>query len=163
MFKRGTPLMVIILTLVLCPSLYAEEIKLYVQSIKASILSEPLMGAKELVKVERGEVLYGVEKKDRWYRVRYKDISGWVSAFVVDTKPPSKRLSIIETSEEELQHGARKRASAFVTAAAARGLMEERARLSDRYRIDPESLRWLEAIHVSDEEAIKFLEEGMKR
>ncbi len=156
-------LIIIMLTFLLCPLVYAEEIKLYVQSIKAPILSEPLLGAKELVKANKGEVLYAIEKKEKWYKVRYKEISGWVSSLMVDTIPPSKRISIMETSQEELQTGARKRASAFVTAAAARGLMEERSRLSDRYRIDPEGVKWIESITVSDEEALRFLEDGMRR
>lgn len=151
----------LIIFLIFSPSaIYsAEEKVLYVQSIKAPVLEEPIFGAKEIAKARRGEALQLIEKKDRWFRIRYKDLTGWVSALFVDTKPPAKRISVLEGSEKELKGGARRRASAFVTAAAARGLMEERARLSDRYRIDPEGVKWVESIVITDEEALRFLEE----
>jgi len=150
------------LPLIVVPSIVLSA-ELYVQSLKAPILAEPLAGAKELARAQRGEVLKLLEKKDRWYRVDYKGLTGWVSALLVDTKPPSGRISVIETSEEELKGGARRRASTFVTAAAARGLLEERARLSDRYRIDPEGVRWIESLSLNDEEVMRFVEEGLKR
>lgn len=143
--------------------LYSIEKKvLYVQSVKAYILEKPIFGAKRLAEAKRGEVLQLVEKKEGWFRVKYKSLTGWVSAFFVDTKPPLKRISVFESPEEELKGGARRRASAYVTAAAARGLVEERARLSDRYRIDPEGVKWVESIKITDEEALRFLEEVKK-
>lgn len=159
--KKGLRIL-IVLFLTLLPGIVLSA-ELYVQSIKAPLLSEPILGAKELAVAKRGEILKEVEKKGDWYKVVYKDITGWVSRLLVDTRPPSGRISVIEKTEEELQGGARRRASAFVTAAAARGLMEERARLSDRYRIDPEGVEWIESIVIKDEEALRFLEEGIRR
>ncbi len=159
--KKGLRIL-ISLCLVLLPEIVLSA-ELYVQSIKAPILSEPLLGAKELAVAKRGEILKLIERKGEWYKVLYREVTGWVSRLLVDTRPPSGRISVMEKTEEELEGGARRRASAFVTAAAARGLMEEKARLSDRYRIDPEGVEWIESIVIKDEEALRFLEEGMRR
>lgn len=153
----GAVLLLIILTSIS----WAEDV--YVQSIKASILSEPVTGSKIVATVKRGEILHVIEKKAMWFMVSYRDVKGWVSKLVVDQKPPSGKISIIEKTGERLEEGARKRASAFVTAAAARGLMEERARLSDKYRVDHKGIEWLEKIDVSEEDALRYIEEGLKQ
>ncbi len=151
-----------ILLIFLLPSKsYGKDV--YVQSIKADILSEPLTGSKVLATLKRGESLKVIEKKDMWFKVSYKDIKGWVSKLLVDKRPPSGKISIIEETKERLEGGARKRASAFVSAAAARGLMEERARLSDKYRVDHRGVEWLERFDVSEDDALRFIKEGMKK
>ena len=81
----------------------------------------------------------------------------------MSTKPPLGKVSILEEADEMLEKGARKRASAFATAAAARGLAEERARISDKYKVDYEGVEWMEALKIADEEASKFLQEGVGR
>ncbi len=151
----------ILLSFILPLNSYAEDV--YVQSIKADILLEPIAGSKILVTLKRGDVLHVIEKQGMWFKVSYKDIKGWVSKLLVDKRPPSGKISIIEETEERLEEGARKRASAFVSAAAARGLMEERARLSQRYSVDHRGVEWLERIDVSEKDALRFIEEGMKR
>jgi len=152
----------LILLLVLTP-LSSFGAHLYVQSIKAPLLSEPRLGAPQIAEPQRGEVLEIIEKKDNWYLVKYKELKGWVSRLLVDIKPPKEKVSVLEETGQKLEEGARKRASAYVTAASARGLMEERSRLSDRYRVNFEDLEWIEAIKISDLEASRFLEEGLRK
>ncbi len=156
-------LRILILTVSLLFPLFAYGTDLYVHSIKAPLLAEPLIGAKEIASLKRADVLNLIEKKGDWYKVRYGDLTGWVLRLFVDTRPPMARVSILEKQEQEVQSTARRRASAFVTAAAARGLMEERARLSDRYRVDHEGVEWIKSVSITDEEALRFLEEGLKR
>src|SRR3989338_1147303 len=136
---------------------------LYVQSVKAPIFSEPSLGSKRLAESARGELLKEIEKKGDWYQIDYKGVSGWVSRLLVSTKPPLGKVSILEEADEMLEKGARKRASAFATAAAARGLAEERARISDKYKVDYEGVEWMEALKIADEEASQFLQEGMEK
>src|SRR3989338_4634560 len=142
---------------------FAHAADLYVQSVRAPIFLEPTLGSKRLTESVKGELLKEMDKKGDWYQVDYKGVNGWISRLLVSTKPPLGKVSILEETEEMLEKGARKRASAFATAAAARGLAEERARISDKYKVDYEGVEWMEALKIADEEASKFLQEGVER
>lgn len=139
----------------------ASAADLFVQSVKAPILSAPSLGSSKVAEAVKGETLKELEKKGDWYKVGYKDITGWVSRLLVGSKPPSGKVSVLEDTEERIEKGARKRASAFTTAAAARGLAEDRARISDKYRVDFRGVEMMEAVSISDEEALRFLQEGV--
>lgn len=139
----------------------ASAADLFVQSVKAPILSAPSLGSSKVAEAVKGESLKELEKKGDWYKVGYKDITGWVSRLLVGSKPPSGKVSLLEDTEERIEKGARKRASAFTTAAAARGLAEDRARVSDKYRVDFRGVEMMEAVSISDEEALRFLQEGV--
>lgn len=136
---------------------------LYVQSVKAPILSAPSLGSSKVAEAAKGESLKELEKKGDWYKVGYKEMTGWVSRLLVGSKPPSGKVSVLEETEEKIEKGARKRASAFTTAAAARGLAEDRARISDKYRVDHQGIEWMEAVKISDDEVLRFLQEGVGR
>lgn len=140
-----------------------EAADLYVQSVKAPIFSSPSMGSPKVADAAKGDQLKELEKKGDWHKVAYKDKTGWVSRLLVASKPPAGKVSLLEETEEKLEKGARKRASAFTTAAAARGLAEDRARVSDKYRVDHRGVEWMEAVKVGDEESLKFLEKGVGR
>jgi len=139
----------------------ASAADLFVQSVKAPIFSAPSLGSSKVAEAVKGESLKELEKKGDWYRVGYKDITGWVSRLLVGSKPPSGKVSVLEDTEERIEKGARKRASAFTTAAAARGLAEDRARISDKYRVDYKGVEMMEAVSISDEEVLRFLQEGV--
>lgn len=139
----------------------ASAADLYVQSVKAPIISAPSLGSSKVAEAAKGESLKELEKKGDWYKVGYKEITGWVSRLLVGPKPPSGKVSVLEETEEKIEKGARKRASAFTTAAAARGLAEDRARISDKYRVDFRGLEQMEAVKISDEEALRFLQQGV--
>lgn len=141
----------------------ASAADLFVQSVKAPILSAPSLGSSKVAEAVKGESLKELEKKGDWYKVGYKDFTGWVSRLLVGSKPPSGKVSVLEDTEERIEKGARKRASAFTTAAAARGLAEDRARISDKYRVDYRGVELMEAVSISDEEASRFLQEGVGR
>lgn len=143
------------------PAAYAAD--LFVQSVKAPLFSSPSMGSPKVVDASKGDQLKELEKKGDWHKVAYKDKTGWVSRLLVASKPPAGKVSLLEETEEKLEKGARKRASAFTTAAAARGLAEDRARVSDKYRVDHQGVEWMEALKISDEESLKFLEKGVGR
>lgn len=139
----------------------AKAADVYVQSVKAPILSAPSFGSSRLAEAAKGELLKEVEKKGGWYKVNYKNKTGWVSRLLIGSKPPAARVSVLEGGSENLSTGARKRASAFTTAAAARGLAEDRSRVSDKYRVNFTSLERMEAIKISDRDALAFLLAGV--
>lgn len=133
----------------------------YVQSVKAPILLNSSFGSPKLAEAAKGEELKEVEKKGSWYKIIYKDKTGWVSRFLLGPKPPANRVSVLEGTSENLESGARKRASAFTTAAAARGFAEDRSRVSDQYKSDHRGVERMEAIKISDEVSMAFLQEGV--
>ena len=139
----------------------AQAVDLYVQSVRAPVLSAPSFGSSRLVEATKGDALKEIEKKGGWHKVSYKDKIGWVSRLLVGPKPPASRVSVLVGASEKLATGARKRASAFTTAAAARGLAEDRSRVSDKYRVNFAGVVRMEAVKISDAEAIAFLQAGV--
>lgn len=137
---------------------FASEI-LYVQSLKAPLLSEPKLGSKELASVKKGESLKVIEKREGWFKVEYKNTQGWVSSLLLSNQEPMGKVSVFE-EDKSLKETARRRASSYTTAAAARGLLEDRARVSQKYMLDLSSIKWLEGIKIEEEEVLKFSEEG---
>lgn len=134
---------------------------IYVQSVKAPILSDTSFGSSKLAEASKGDELNVVENKGSWYKVAYKAKTGWVSRLLVGSKPPAKRASVLEGTSENLETGARKRASAFTTAAAARGFAEDRSRVSDKYKTNFRDVERMEAVKISDEVAMAFIQEGV--
>lgn len=157
--KRLTHYSLLMALLLAAP--WAQAAVLYVQSIKAPILSAPSFGSSRLAEAAKGDALNEVENKGGWHKVSYKDKTGWVSRLLIGTKPPAGRISVLEGTSENLETGARKRASAFTTAAAARGFAEERSRVSDKYKVNFNKVERMEAIKISDEQAMAFLQEGV--
>lgn len=159
---KQTHYSLLISLLLYAPSVaYAGD--LFVQSVKAPILAAPSLGSPRITEVVKGDMLKEVEKKDSWHKVSYKDKTGWVSRLLVGPKPPIGKVSVLEETEEKLEKGVRKRASAFTTAAAARGLAEDRARISDKFRVDFQGVETMEALNITDDEAVRFLQEGVGR
>ncbi|MBI5625617.1 MAG: hypothetical protein HY935_00190, partial [Nitrosomonadales bacterium] len=141
----------------------AQAAVLYVQSVKAPILSDTSFGSPKLAEATKGEALKEVESKGSWHKVIYKDKTGWVSRLLIGPKPPVGRVSVLEGTSENLESGARKRASAFTTAAAARGFAEDRSRVSDKYKTNFGGVERMEAVKISDEVAMTFLQEGVEK
>ncbi|MBI5193357.1 MAG: SH3 domain-containing protein [Nitrospirae bacterium] len=156
--KLLTVVLLISILLIVPAGVHAQN--LYVLSIKAAIFSMPSLGSQIIAEAKKGEVLRSLEKKGFWFKVKYNEKTGWVSGLLVGNKPPSGKVSILEKTEEKLKKGSRRRASAFATAAAARGLAEERARISDKFKVDYTGLEWIEKINISDEEADLFIKKG---
>lgn len=135
----------------------------YVQSIRAPILTSPSFGSSKVIEASKGDMLEELERKGGWHRVVYKNKTGWVSRLLINSRPPASRVSVLETTNENLETGARKRASAFTTAAAARGFSEDRSRVSNKYKVDFAGLARMEQVSFSDEEAMAFIQEGVAK
>lgn len=151
----------LLLVAVLLVAPFAQAADIYVQSVKAPILSGPSFGSAKLAEAAKGDALKELEKKGGWHKVSYKDKTGWISRLLISAKPPAGRVSVLEGTSENLETGARKRASAFTTAAAARGLSEDRSRVSDKYRVNFKGVERMEAVKINDDEALNFLLAGI--
>ncbi|MCS6875801.1 MAG: SH3 domain-containing protein [Aquificaceae bacterium] len=148
----------ITITLMAFASLSLSAELLYVQSLKAPLLAEPKLGSKEIASAPRGEKLRVIKKEGQWFMVEYNKTEGWTLSTLLSKQPPIEKVNTAE-EKDVTRETARRRASGYTTAAAARGLIEERARANEKYRLDFEAIRWLERIKVSDEEVMNLIKE----
>ncbi|MCX7739309.1 MAG: SH3 domain-containing protein [Hydrogenothermaceae bacterium] len=143
--------------LILSSLAYGREL-LYIQSLKAPIFQNPKLGSKEVAILKKGDKVTSIGKSDGWYRVTHGNVEGWIPSLLVSKEPPLERISITER-EVDVKDTARRRASGYTTAAAVRGLLEDRYRANQKYMLDLESIEWLESLNISKEKTIEF-EEG---
>lgn len=130
---------------------------LYIKSIRASLLAEPRFGAKEIITLQRGDTAEQLEADGRWIKVATGSDTGWVSSLLIGPTPPLEKISVLNDNQENLDSGARRRASAFTSAAAARGLTE-RERVSSGYRLDSDAVNFMKSIQVSERDLEAFAE-----
>ena len=141
---------------------------LYVRSMRAKVLSKPSMKSKTIGLVKRGAILKEVKKRGKWIEVKFQDKkswkTGWISKYLVSQKKPLKRISLLAKGDN-IAKSSRRRASAFTSVAAARGLSDEaRARKGIKsYTVDFDALARMEAIKITEIEAMQFIEEGVAR
>lgn len=157
--KLGYRSFLIVAVLLLSSASIATAADLYALGAKVAILAEPKLGAAKVTEAKRGDLLSGSEEQKGWYHVTFAGKSGWVSRLLVGNKPPTAVVSVLDDNNaDDLERGARRRASNFTTAAAARGLSEERTRLNQKYLVDYSGLAWMERHGVTQEEATQFVE-----
>jgi hypothetical protein len=129
----------------------------YVQSLKASLLAQPRFGAEVLVEVERGAALPVLQQQHDWYQVGPEDQQGWIYRLQVASQPPAEKVSLLTGAGNDLASGARRRASSFTTSAAARGLAEDRLRMSGgHWTADMSKVDTLEELEIPLAEVIDF-------
>jgi len=151
----------VVLVLLSLTALYGEEV-FYVQSLRAKIMASPSLKSDVIAEVERGYKLISIGREGSWIKVKFKDKDGYVASVLVSEYPPIGRQGLITGEETTIKEGARRRASTFVSAAAARGLTpEERKRLSKEVQANYEALEKVESISISDEELERFIKEGI--
>ncbi|NCO51085.1 MAG: hypothetical protein GW875_03185 [Deltaproteobacteria bacterium] len=161
MFKRFfIPQILVILALLLAgvPAISALADEVFVQSQRASILTAPRFGAPALVDVRQGERLVSEGKEKGWYKVSYANQHGWIFGFLVGPQAPEGVVSLLDKADtQQFAEGARRRASGFTTAAAARGLQDDRRRVSQKYQLDYDGVEWMEQISIRSEDALIFM------
>lgn len=137
---------------------------LYVKSIRAKILSKPTLRSKTVATAKRGTVLEEVRKRGKWVEVIFKGKKGWISKYLVSKRPPMKRVSLLSRSKN-LEKSSRRRASAFTSVAAARGLTDyDRTRAGRKgFLVDFAALEKMGSIEINEAEALQFIDEGVSR
>lgn len=131
---------------------------LYVQAARTDLRGAPTLAAEKLATALRGESLTRLEESGGWYRVGHQERLGWVPRLMVGPQPPGTPLSVLDDAAEDLGVEARRRASQFTSAAAARGLTS-RTRANDRSRPNHQALRQMETLQIDEAEALRFLAE----
>jgi uncharacterized protein YgiM (DUF1202 family) len=140
--------------------LFAQQ-TYYVQSLKARVMTTPSFKGKPLTKLGKGFKLTVLGKEGTWLKVKFGSSQGYLPALLLSPKPPLEKQGLIKGEEDVLQHGVRRRASTYTSAAAARGLtQDDRRRLSRDEKVDYESLEKIESVSVSPEEVTRFMEES---
>jgi len=133
----------------------------YVQSVNASVRAEPSFGAKVIAKVAKGQSLTSISKQGSWIKIKVDGKEGYISSLLVSSHPPMQKQTVIKAEDEEIKPTARRRASSYTSAAAARGLTnEEKQRDGVEETSDYKALDKMEALKVTPEEVTKFKETG---
>lgn len=146
-----------ILVVALSASVFAAE-TVYVQSVKAKVMAEPSLKAEVVGEVAKGHRFDGAVKEGGWVKVKMGTREGFVSALLVGPKPPLDKQGLIG-EESEIREGARRRASTFASAAAARGLTaDDRRRLGKEEKVNYEALDKVEAFSLTEKEITAFAE-----
>jgi hypothetical protein len=147
--------------LVLLAASASAQTSWYVQSARARVLSAPSFKAAPLGDASRGTKLTFLKKEGTWVKVSFYGKEGYISSILVSPYPPLARAGMIRAEDADLQQGARRRASTYTSAAAARGLaQDDRRRLSRDEKADYDGLERVEAFSVSEDDVTRFMEGG---
>lgn len=162
-----TARMILIVTLIWLgiPAIAATADEVFVQSVRAAILTAPKLGAKVLVDVHQGDRLVSELIKNGWHKVSYGDQQGWIFGFLVGKTAPRGVVSLLDNADsQQFSESARRRASSFTTAAAARGLRGDRKRANQTYQLDYAGVEWMEKNSVNSRDALVFMtrREGLR-
>jgi len=151
---------------ILFPTL-SYSFDLYVHSVKAPLYQAPSIGSEKVIELKKGSKIVGVEEKENWCKVRYKNKELWVYKLMVKKTPPLEakgvftRENLLPQQVRALKEKSRRRPSSFTTTAAARGLRDKRQRFADKYRHDYEAVEKMESTEISDNQALEFLMKGV--
>ena len=158
--KPSNRLILTIAMILLTPAVLMSSETIYVRSAKAPLLEKPAIGSTALLNLPRGTPVTRIMEDGIWYKVIYKDQTGWLCKLMTGSTPPSTIQGQPETELEKISGSARKRPSAFTTTAAARGLMDKRKRFASKYKLDFSALEKIEAMEITDDEIQDFLRVG---
>lgn len=93
----------------------------YIKSLKADLLSEAKMGSKVLESIKKGTEVKELSRSGTFAQIEFNTSKGFVSTLFLSEKPILNGGSIL-SQDVDISTQARKRASGFTSAAAARGL-----------------------------------------
>lgn len=140
---------------------YAEDSTYYVQSNNATVRASASFGAKVIAKVAKGQALSSSAKEGNWLKVKVDGKDGYISSFLVSSQPPLEKQGVIKADEsQEIAPSARRRASSFTSAAAARGLTNDENSREGDTKTDFKAVDKMESVKVTPAEVNKFKESG---
>ena len=152
--------LMMLITGLLYASLSFADTSYYVQSTNATVRSGPSFGSKVITKVSKGQMLSSTSKSGDWIQVKIDGKEGYISHLLVTTHPPIDKTTVIKADEQEIKPTARRRASSFTSAAAARGLTDEEKKREGVEKADYKAVDKMEAVKVTPDEVKKFKETG---
>jgi len=131
---------------------------MYVLPNKAKLMDSPTMGTTVLLEIPHGHKVSVEETSGIWVNVNYKNNSGWICKFNLSNTDPKKDSIIESLSKTDLKKNARRRASAYSTAATTRGLSEMDETI--RSDADYDALKQMMAYKPKQEDVHLFMIEG---
>ncbi len=159
--KKQLLMFMMLLPAMLYSVLAHAETVYYVQSVNASVRSDPSFGAKIIAKVAKGQTLTSISKEGSWIKVKVDGKEGYISSLLVSTNAPMAKQTVIKAEDEDIKPSARRRASSFTSAAAARGLTDEDHKQEGAEAgPDFKAVEKMESVKVTPEEVKRFKETG---
>jgi SH3-like domain-containing protein len=151
MMKQGCLLIVF-----LCLSFQGFAKTLYINAFKADLAEAPSSEAKIIATLNKGAPVEELAVNKEWTQVRSTPHSGWVSTILLSPRAPAS--SLLQNKDVDISTNARKRASAFSSAAAARGLKAD----SDNIFAQLEGEDWdqvkkMETFYIASDKGYNFL------
>lgn len=151
----------ILISMLLPVGAFAAD-KVYVQSVRANVLSGPAFSAQVLSVAPKGSVMKAEFASGNWYRVTYNGKSGWVSRYQVSSKPPMKQVSFFDRVGNFFKKDdARRRASRTTVVGAVRGLSEDGENAGQIEAVDYKALEKMNNMSVDEKVVLRFLEDGL--
>ncbi len=130
---------------------------LFIKSLKAPILAAPQNGAQVLITVERGSKVDGLGEQGSFAQVKFKSTKGFVNKLFLSERPVEQKDTLLN-QKIDISTKARKRASAFTSAAAARGLKEDSDEIFRSLGdANLEAIKKMEALVIREEQGLSFL------
>jgi len=130
----------------------------FVKSLKAPVLSEAKAGSTSLTTLARGEKVEGLKSENSFVQVSHSGKTGWINKLFLSDKPIEGKESLLN-QEIDISSKARKRASSFTSAAAARGLKEDSDEIFKNLgdAANAESLKIMEKFKVDEVKGQSFI------
>jgi len=130
----------------------------YVKSLKAPLLPEARNGVPPIIQLERGTKVEAGKQEGPFTAVKVAGQSGFVNKLFLTDRPPEAKSSLLK-QEIDISTKARRRASGFTSAAAARGLKEDSDAIFKTLGDDADgaAVKKVEAWNVAEAAAADFL------
>ena len=134
----------------------------YVSSFRTNLYKKKARSSAKVKTLRRGYKLKVVKKSGSWLKVKSGSKTGWVKRIFTSKMRPSAKVSLLGRGRSNARVHARRRASSDVTAASARGLVDDKSSRSRMVKVkfDARVLEDMEAVYVSEESLLKFLQDG---
>lgn len=140
---------------------YAAD-KVYVQSVRANVLSGPAFSAQIISVAPRGSEMTAAFVSGNWYRVTYNGKSGWISRYQVSKQQPMKQVSFFgRIGNFFKKDDARRRASRTTVVGAVRGLSADGENADQTEAADYKALEKMNEMSVDEQVVLRFLEDGL--
>jgi len=135
---------------------------IFIFSKDAPVYNKPNGKAELMITMAKGQKVKVLEQKGIWYKIQLNKKTGWISKYLTSTQKPGKKNITADVMKINLKKQARKRASAYATAASARALTKK-GKIPEAIDSDIRAIKRMEEFDVTDKEILEFINQGKKR
>ena len=132
---------------------------LFVQSRTAPVFKKPSLAGMKLMVLTRGTKVEGLKKEGMWQQIQHDKKIGWIYSLMLSKALPRSPSDFTSDQVDQMAQSARRRPSSYASAAAARGLVNQRKRLAQKLGYDYAALRKMESYAVDEKEILQFVKE----